>query len=408
MRFFGTEDGEESFAITYSRITDISTRTGKQLPRALTDRHEALCLHPLWRPVLAKKTKPKKETISLFDRVEAIKELGLSGGVDALESLINSAIEDDSPAVRLRAAEAASDILSRHRIGGTRDDLSVGQRRLFLDQFRRVDPLSNPGLFPFLACLDLPRCLSRILVGLRDPRYDVRLGAVLGLRRYCCSWSVSGQAVAEKKVVQAFHDTRLKADVLASLSELVAACGWQSAREALAKLVGREDQAGFAAEAALDTLDELASIDGLQGIWGSSGLDAGEVSSSPKAKAWLVLGADKGFVFTEGEEAVVAFRWSALSADTIQVTEGRVKSEWPLRRLRLSESGDDDFVPVLQHNERTFYRQSNVAIPELVKAINSTKGIRKPMRTKCAEALSVHLGDSKAALDAHSTLIAGK
>jgi hypothetical protein len=357
---------------------------------------------------LAKKTKPKKETISLFDRVEAIMELGLSGSVDALESLIKAAIEDDSPAVRLRAAEAASDILSRHRIGATRDDLSVGRRRQFLDQFRRVDPLSNPGLFPFLACLDLPRCLSRILVGLRDPRYDVRLGAVLGLRRYCCSWSVSGQAVAEKKVVQAFFDTRLKPDVLASLSELVSACGWQSSREALGKLVGREDQAGFAAEAALDTLDELASAEGLQGIWGSSGLDAGEVSSTPRPKAWMVLGSEKGFVFTEGQEAVVAFKWSALGADTIQVTEGRVKSEWPLRRLRLSEAGDDQFVPVLQHNERTYYRQSNVEIPVLVKAINSTKGIRKPMRIKCAEALEVHLAECKEALAAHSTLIAGK
>lgn len=389
------------------RITDNALLKWKQDTLALTDGHEALCLHPLWRPVLAKKTKPKKETISLFDRVEAIKELGLNGNVDSLDSLIELSIEDDSPAVRLRSAEAASDILSRHRIGPSRDVLSVGQRRLFLDQFRRVDPFSNPGLFPFLACLDLPRCLSRILVGLRDPRYDVRLGAALGLRRYCCSWSVSGRASAEKKVVQAFTDSRLKPDVLASLSELVAACGWQSAREALQNLLGREDQAGFAAEAALDTLDELASPDGLQGIWASSGLDAGEISSTPRPKSWLVLGPGKGFAFTVGQEAS-AFKWSALSADRIQVTEGRVKSEWDLRRLRLSESGDDQFVPVLQYNEATFYRQDHEAIATLVQAMNSTKGNRKPLRAKCAEVLEAHKGESKAVEQALATLIAGK
>jgi hypothetical protein len=357
---------------------------------------------------LAKKRESKKETPSLFERVEAVRELGLNGSVGELDSLISLSIDDDSPAVRLRAAEAASDILSRHRIGVEREKLSTVQRRIFLDQFRRVDPLSNPGLFPFLDCLDLPRCLSRILVGLRDPRYDVRLGAALGLRRYCCSWSVFSDSSAERKVVNAFRETGLKPDVLASLSELVAACGWQSARDSLKKLVGREDQAGFAAEAALDTLDQLAALDGLVGIWGSNGLDAGEVSSNPRPRSWLVLSAEKGFIFTEGEELSV-FKWSASAASVIQVTEGRVKSEWALRRMCLSETGDDQFVPVIQYDSQTFYKQEPVGVPSLVKAINKTKGVRKPMRVKCAEVLELQLdGTTELVSKAVAELIAGK
>jgi hypothetical protein len=357
---------------------------------------------------LAKKRESKKDTPSLFEQVEAVRDLGLNGGVDALDSLISLSIDDDSPAVRLRAAEAASDILSRHRIGAGRADLSVGQRRLFLDQFRRVDPLSNPGLFPFLACLDLPRCLSRILVGLRDPRYDVRLGAALGLRRYCCSWSVFADSSAEKKVVRAFNQSGLKPDVLASLSELVAACGWQSARESLKKLVGREDQAGFAAEAALDTLDVLASVDGLLGIWASNGLDAGEVSSNPQPKAWLVLSPEKGFYFTDGGELLV-FKWSASAANVIQVTEGRVKSDWALRRMSLSETGDDQFVQVIQYNTRTFYKHTSAGVPSLVKALNRTKGVRKPLRVKCAEVLELQFdGTTELVSAAVAELIAGK
>ena len=177
--------------------------------------------------------------------------MGLVGGVEELEELIELSQSDDSPAVRLRAAEGAAHILSRLRVGERRGLLPVARRRQLLDRFRTVDPVSNPGLFPFLACLDLPRCLPRILVGLRDPRYDVRLAAVLGLRRYCASWSVSGDERAQKKVLSMFTDHRMQPDVLASLSELVAACGWQSGRASLDKLIGRDDQAGFAAEAAI-------------------------------------------------------------------------------------------------------------------------------------------------------------
>jgi len=325
--------------------------------------------------------------------VEAVKAIGIEGGVDALEQLIELSQEDSSPAVRLRAAEGASDILSRHRIGEARNLLSVNRRRQFLDQFRRVDPFSNPGLFPFLACLDLPRCLSRILVGLRDPRYDVRLGAALALRRYCCSWSVSGDRSAQKKVIESFTDTRLKPDVLASLSELVASCGWQNSREALGKLVGREDQAGFAAEAALETLDELASIEALRGVWASNGLDAGEVSNSPRAPSWFVLSPEKGVLFTAGEEPLV-FKWSALGPDSVQVTQGRTKSEWAFRRLWLSEKGDDNSGPAIQMNERTFYRSDLDGMRGLVEALGAEKGIKKPLRVKCAEAIALQLGDS--------------
>ena len=329
---------------------------------------------------------PKKEAKSqesLYDRAETAKNLGLSGGIEELEKLIELSQNDDSPAIRMRAAEAAAHILSRLRIGPDRELLSSGRRRQLLDQFRGVDPLSNPGLFPFLACLDLPRCLPRILVGLRDPRYDVRLTAILGLRRFCCSWSRSGDRTAEAKVVAVLSDPRIRPDVLASVSELVSACGWQSSRPALVKLCAREDQAGYAAEAALEILDGLALESGIHGVWRSTGLDAGEVSQNPRPIAWWLWN-DEGGMRMEAGSKPVFFRGKLSGPTELQMVVGRTKSTEEIRRLWLSQNDDDHSTAVLQIDERTYFQAEADAPLRIVEAFVALRSRPKTICEKMA------------------------
>jgi len=329
--------------------------------------------------------------LSVHERAEYVKRIGLTGGIEQLSTMVELSQEDSSPAVRLRAAEGASHILSRHRIGPARDLLPVGRRRQLLDQFRKVDPLSNPGLFPFLASLDLPRCLSRILVGLRDPRYDVRLGAVLALRRYCCSWSVSGDDRVRRKVTDSLTDVRLKPDVVASLAELIGAAGWQESRPNLEKLVGRDDQAGFAAEAAIEVLERISDAGGLIGVWHSNGRDVGEVSDLPTSDAWLCLSGETGFLFVPGE-GLRNFSYTAVSLTQLQLVEGRTKSELLIRRLWVPPEGAATAGAVIQAEGRSYYPASQEGISRFVEDIQSVKGVRKPQRERMAETLRGVIG----------------
>ena len=324
--------------------------------------------------------------LSVHERAEYVKTIGLTGSIEELSAMVVLSQEDPSPAVRLRAAEGASHILSRHRIGSARDLLSVGRRRQLLDQFRKVDPLNNPGLFPFLASLDLPRCLSRILVGLRDPRYDVRLGAVLALRRYCCSWSVSGDDRVRRKVTDILTDSRLKPDVVASLAELIGSVGWQESRSHLEKLVGRDDQAGFAAEAAIEILNSLSETTTLNGIWYSNGRDVGEVSDLPSSDAWLCLAGESGFIYVSGE-GLRNFTYTALSATQLQLVEGRSKSELSLRRLWVPREGEATAAAVIQAEERSYYPALDEEILAFLDEFKGVKGVRKPQRERMAETL---------------------
>jgi hypothetical protein len=273
-----------------------------------------------------------------------------------------------------------------------------------------VDPVSNPGLFPFLACLDLPRCLPRILVGLRDPRYDVRLAAVLGLRRYCASWSVSGDEGAQKKVLSAFTDHRMQPDVLASLSELVASCGWQSGRPSLDKLVGRDDQAGFAAEAAIEVLDKLASVEGLNGIWISTGFDAGEVGSEPRAESWWILSEDRGALVSE-VDGLTLFTWSPLAPTEIEWSVGGKNVPQSVRRLWLSRDGGDSAGPVLQAAEKTYYLAEAPDRLRLAETLMNLKGLKKAERSAAFSLVEPALeggSKEKKALEALKTWVSSR
>ena len=196
---------------------------------------------------------------SIHDRAEGARQLALIGTTEDVAKLMKIAQEDKSPAVRLGCAGAAADILSRYRTGHARRKLNMAAREAILAQFRAMDPGVNPGLFAVLATLDVPRALDRIIVGLRDPRYDVRQGAGVGLLRYCTSGSVAKNDRIPNKVIALLGDRRIRADVLASIMRVCVACGWQAARGSIEQHLDRGDQVGAAAEEFAATLNGNAN-----------------------------------------------------------------------------------------------------------------------------------------------------
>ncbi|MDP6933278.1 MAG: hypothetical protein QGG40_10200, partial [Myxococcota bacterium] len=118
----------------------------------------------------------------LSERAAGSRDLGQTGVPDDIPLLVDLARQDRSPGVRLNAAMAAADILSRYRFGSRRKKLKKKQRNELLQLFNGIDPGINPGLFSMLACLGVPEAINRLTVGLRDPRMDIRRGAVVGMR----------------------------------------------------------------------------------------------------------------------------------------------------------------------------------------------------------------------------------
>jgi hypothetical protein len=231
---------------------------------------------------------------SIHDRCAAARDLSKIGALDVIPLLADRARDDRSPAVRLATAGAAADILSRFRLPPGRDALDGAQRTELLELFKGIDPGANAGLFPMLACLDLPLAFSRIATGLRDPRGGVRVGAAVGLMRLCISRARLGDAQLEADVIALLRDNRLRPDALAEVARVCAAGGYTSALLPLQRL----DLGG----AHGDFVDEMVDIlqqasDPLQGFWFSDGLDAGEIDPEPDAgPAALVVVDDAVFV----------------------------------------------------------------------------------------------------------------
>jgi len=306
------------------------------------------------------------ESSSVHERAEVLRELGLHGGLEHLERLMEIAQVDDSSAVRLGAAAATADILSRYRVGKRREKLSDARRVELLKTFKSLDPKVNPGLFLVLACVDLPRCLDRIRVGLRDPRWDVRQGAVVGLRRYCNAEAVSSNDLLRGRIIGFLKpEGRLPQDALEGVIGVCAEAGWEDSRTHIAQYSGREGSLGEAVENALTRLDQLVEPTSLHGVWISLGLDAGEVNPNPQPRAWWVLGAETGL---EGKPdgAFGAFEWKAIDSRMISVKKKTRWSRIALRRLWLLRSDINVAGPGLQFGGRTYHKAVGEEFLELV------------------------------------------
>jgi hypothetical protein len=283
----------------------------------------------------------------IAERAAGCRDLSLAGTVEHLELLCHHIGMDRSPGVRLSAAVAAGDILSRCRVGDARKTLSDDQRDVYVAMFSKVDPSLNAGIFPVLACLDRPQSFQMIKGGLRDPRRDVRLGAAVGLMRLCISVSVADDTDFEESVVALLADTRHQPDAIAQIARVCAAAGFSGATEFIRHI----QLSGTHAEMVMEALGVL---DGgqhpLQGLWYSDGKDAGETNlDSPQGPAVAVF-ADSGTYLNEGK------RWEK-------------KTKWEIsRRMFARRVGEQEPGPSFQADGRTFYAGLGAIVDELVGA----------------------------------------
>lgn len=300
------------------------------------------------------------DTGNIHERADVGRQLSRLGTPDQIPRLLVAAREDPSPGVRLYAICAAADILSRHRVGESAAVVGVQRREELLGLLRGIDPAANAGVFSVLACLGLPHAARRILVGLRDPRLDVRTGATVGAWRYFASIAAMDDRELRAEVVALLDDPRVRPDALARLARLCARCGWQEARPALERQLGRDDQVAEAAAQALGWLDEAVDLEGLEGAWVSDGVDACEIRPEPGERRVRVFSAQG---FAELAPGGVRFVAATRGADRLGLVGG---GELPLRRMVLPAPGTERDVAALQLEGRTWYR---LGVAELAEAL---------------------------------------
>jgi hypothetical protein len=291
------------------------------------------------------------ESRDIHERAEAGRQLSRCGLPEDVPRLLEVAFDDPSPGVRLYAIGAAADILSRYRVGPPARALDQAARTRLLETFRTTDPGDNAGMFSVVATLGLPKAVRRILVGLADPRLDVRTGAQVGVYRYFVSTEAAADDETRSKVQELILQARIRPDTKAALVRLCGYCGWTEARSMLKGLAGGEDQVAVAAREVLVWLDEAEDPGAVQGVWTSYGTDGGEVPATDKPWTWLIL--KDGLGLEVGVDRIQAFRYSCRHATRLDI-EGQ--EPWELRRMRLDEPRKHVVVPALQVGTNTWYR----------------------------------------------------
>jgi len=272
-------------------------------------------------------------------RAAAARDLAVSGSPSALDALLRRATNDPSPGVRLGCAAAAADILSRNRVGKASASIPDDRRAELLVMVASSDPSHNVGLFQVCGALGTPAALSRILFGLRDPRADVRAGAVVGLLRY--AESAAAPDSVEQTLVPLLRSDKIRPETQGELARMCAQLGYWSALDNAVRL--SESASRGVAEAGSDAVARLSRPPGPDGLWVDLGVDAGEA----RAEARPV-----GFVATVGQHV---FRVPTEGAGSVKTS---LRPAHARQRLLRRPGSRDAPVEVLQIAEATLWAQS--------------------------------------------------
>lgn len=316
------------------------------------------------------------ESKDIHERADAGRQLAKVGTPEHLPRLLQHAFEDPSPGVRLYAVGGAADILSRYRVGPEREVLSLADRMAILENFGHLDPAVNAGMFSVLANLGMPKHARRILVGLQDPRLDVRTGACVGIYRYCVSSEGAADHEMRARILQLMRG-RLRPDALGALARLCAECGWQDSRETLMTLLDREDQAAEAADLALERLDAMEQPSFMSGIWMSWGADAAERHAQELPTSWMLL--TEGLGVELDPQGARAFAWTS--------TQTTVRGLEPIR-VFLPEPLTHEHRPGFLLGEHAWYEAPEKAVGELA-ALFSDVGHHLPEAMRGRAAASI-------------------
>lgn len=299
-------------------------------------------------------------------RAAGARDLAAAGGPEHLERLIDLAVRDPSPGVRLGVAAAAADILSRLRSPShAAGHLPEATRRALYERFFRADPGLNAGLFQVVGTLDLPETLPRILLGLRDPRADVRVGALVGLFRHCASATVNGDAEREAAVVAVFADGRIRQETRAELARVCANVGYTSALGPAQELAA--STARGVAAVAQEAVRRLETVPAADGVWVDLGIDCGEARLDAKPVQWIAtVGSTR--VWTSADGAGTSerahprrFLWWKRNKDH----EARVVLQEGLRTLWAADADEQAAFGerLLEQDARALFRTVDPSLP---------------------------------------------
>ncbi len=297
-------------------------------------------------------------------RAEAVRELGRSGDASVLDTLLDAALGDKSPGVRLAAASAAADVLARLRVEPHRAALSEARRQELLVSLRGVDPGRNTGLFQVLACLGDPSVARNLGRGVRDPRVDVRTGALVGLERLACSGTVNGLPIIERTLQELLGERRLRSDAALGVARLAWRMGLWSLRPEAEALAARLE------ERWLPPLDELLAqfparlgSEHLLGCWTGRGLDCGE--QRPQRGPLEIVIVAPSTMLVGGEGSLERAPWELEGGLLVCSLLGQPA---PVRVLRCWYDGQEQ-LEVLQVGPRSFGRVLEKELPALVDLI---------------------------------------
>ena len=269
-------------------------------------------------------------------RAASARDLALAGGPDVIDRLLTVAIRDTSPGVRLAAAGAAADILSRLRLPLVFPSVPAEDRSRWLAIVTAADPGVNTGLFAVCGMLGTAEGFARVLAGLRDPRQDVRAGACVGLGRAVMTGAVNGDAEMEARVVATLTDLRIRIETRVEIARICVDAGYGSALPGARTLPDQTTRR--TREVAEDLVRRMEALPDIAGLWIDRGLDVGAVGGKERGASACILlsGSDAIFV---GETGHVSRR----------------APDGPIRMLR-AKAGDKEVPgPVLQIGLLSFW-----------------------------------------------------
>ena len=311
------------------------------------------------------------EDESIHVRAAATRDLEKFGGVEDIDILLEHAGEDSSIAIRLNAADAASDILSRRRL--IEPSLTRSEQLRIIKKIVRVDPRKNNAIYLVFASLGSVLALEHIIKGLKSPHSEVRLGAGVGLQRFVISYRTLGDLTIESMIVDCFQDKSMTADALAFIAQACAAAGYRSALAQLRRI----DLEGKHGDTIAMVQERLRSLHKQPfGIWISDGRDAGEVNPRPQLKKAICAISASGVSIYDGTE------WSFAGP----------LNQMAHRQLWFRRVGDGVVSEALQLQKRTWYPAKRKEVIGLLRT-HSTFGEFSPGMLQLGEAVEHILGD---------------
>lgn len=333
-------------------------------------------------------TKPTLESSRISERAEAARRLGSQGGPDDLERLLELAVQDVSSGVRLAAAAACADILSRHRLPLRFDAISRERRQAILQRLLGMDPGVNTALFQVMGEIGLPGVGRRIVPGLRDPRVDVRTGAVVGLARLVRAATCNGDRDAEKVLVDAILDPRLRPEIAVELCRIAGRMGLLTALEAVDDLEQRLSGSWVEAlDEVRQMLGQARDPEASEGLW----VEALPGEPVHEGSRWLVLVPDAVY---EGHAGEMAWTDARLEPGmTIDLLHPDGWSQYPIRRI-LVRAGGRKPRPVLQISIASYRRPDTGELRRWLEALLEERPPAPRRAARLEEAVSRQLAPS--------------